>query len=165
MIEWPRPSASGAIALAIVGFRLHLHVPPTRHRIDYLGAACLTGGVGSLILVTAWGGTEYAWDSPTIVALTATGLILLAAFLWQERRAIEPIIPLELFHSRVFDVAVAMGFTVGMAMFGAIIFIPLYLQVVYGASATSQLNNRERDSSRWAGWPDCHGRPPSTKAR
>jgi EmrB/QacA subfamily drug resistance transporter len=127
----------GAVALAIVVFRLHLRTPHTRHRVDYLGAAFLTGGVGSLIVVAAWGGNEFAWSSPTIVGLALTGVVLLAAFLWQERRAQEPIIPLELFHSRVFDVAVAMGFTVGMAMFGAIIFIPLYLQVVYGASATS----------------------------
>jgi len=127
----------GAVALAIVVFRLHLRTPHTRHRVDYLGAALLTGGVGSLIIVAAWGGTELAWGSPTIVGLAAAGVVLVAAFVWRERRAQEPIIPLTLFRSRVFDVAVAMGFTVGMAMFGAIIFIPLYLQVVYGASATS----------------------------
>jgi EmrB/QacA subfamily drug resistance transporter len=127
----------GALALAIVVFRLHLHTPPTRHRVDYLGAALLTAGVGSLIVVAAWGGTEFAWASPEIVGLSIVGVLALVGFVWRERHAAEPIIPLGLFRSRVFDVAVGMGFTVGMAMFGAIIFIPLYLQVVYGASATS----------------------------
>ncbi|TML22667.1 MAG: MFS transporter [Actinobacteria bacterium] len=97
----------GAVAVAIVALRLHLHTPTTRHRIDYLGAALLAG------------------------------VALLALFVWQESRAVEPLLPLGLFRSRVFDVANAMGFTIGMAMFGAIVFIPLYLQLVYGASPTS----------------------------
>jgi EmrB/QacA subfamily drug resistance transporter len=127
----------GAFAVAIVALRLHLHTPPTRHRIDYLGAALLSGGVGSLVLLTTWGGNQYAWGSATIVALAIAGVALLALFVWQESRAAEPLLPLGLFRSRVFDVANAMGFTIGMAMFGAIVFIPLYLQLVYGASPTS----------------------------
>jgi EmrB/QacA subfamily drug resistance transporter len=126
----------GALAILIVIFRLHLHTPQTRHRIDYLGATFLTGGVGALILLTSWGGNEYPWGSSTIVGLGIAGVALLAAFVWQERRAAEPIVPLTLFRSSVFNVSSAMGATIGMAMFGAIIFIPLYLQLVYGASAT-----------------------------
>ena len=126
----------GVLAILIVIFKLHLHTPQTRHRIDYLGATFLTGGVGALILLTTWGGTEYAWGSPLIVGLGVAGVVLLAAFLWQERRALEPIVPLKLFRSSVFNVSSAMGATIGMAMFGAIIFIPLYLQLVYGVSAT-----------------------------
>ena len=126
----------GAVAVAIVAFRLHLHVVRHRHRIDYLGAALLAGAVTSLILVTTWGGNEFAWGSGTIVGLTAVGAVLLVAFVVQERRATEPIIPLSLFESRVFNVSSAMGFTIGMAMFGAIVFIPLYLQLVYGATPT-----------------------------
>jgi EmrB/QacA subfamily drug resistance transporter len=126
----------GALAVVIVITRLHLHTPHTRHRIDYLGAALLSGGVGALILLATWGGTEYAWGSNEIVGLGIVGVVLLAVFVWWERRAIEPILPLQLFRSRIFSVANAMGFTIGMAMFGAIIFIPLFLQVVYGASAT-----------------------------
>jgi EmrB/QacA subfamily drug resistance transporter len=127
----------GALAVAIVALRLHLHTPPTRHRIDYLGAGLLTGGVGSLVLLTTWGGNQYAWGSATIVGLAIAGVALLALFVWQERRAAEPLLPLTLFRSSVFDVANAMGFTIGMAMFEAIVFIPLYLQLVYGASPTS----------------------------
>jgi EmrB/QacA subfamily drug resistance transporter len=127
----------GALALLIVTFRLHLHVPHTRHRIDYLGAGLLASGIGALILVATWGGTQYAWGSATIVGLTVAGFALLAAFVWQERRATEPIIPLRLFRSRTFALAGAMGFTIGIAMFGAIIYLPLFLQLVYGASPTS----------------------------
>jgi EmrB/QacA subfamily drug resistance transporter len=127
----------GAAAVLIVTTRLHLHTPHTRHRIDYLGAALLTGGVGALILLATWGGTEYAWGSREIVGLGIVGVALLAVFVWWERRAAEPILPLQLFRSRIFSVANSMGFTIGMAMFGAIIFIPLFLQIVYGVSAKS----------------------------
>jgi EmrB/QacA subfamily drug resistance transporter len=127
----------GVVAVVIVITRLHLHTPHRRHRIDYLGAALLTGGVGALILLATWGGTQYAWGSRQIIGLGVVGVAFLAAFVWQERRAAEPILPLQLFRSRIFSVANAMGFTIGMAMFGAIIFIPLFLQIVYGVSATS----------------------------
>jgi EmrB/QacA subfamily drug resistance transporter len=127
----------GILAVLIVSTRLHLHTPHTRHRIDYLGAALLSGGVGALILLATWGGTEYAWGSNEIVGLGIVGVVLLAVFVWWERRAPEPILPLQLFRSRIFSVANAMGFTIGMAMFGAIIFIPLFLQIVYGVSAKS----------------------------
>jgi EmrB/QacA subfamily drug resistance transporter len=127
----------GAFAIAIVVLRLHLPSHHTRHKIDYLGTALLSGGVGALILLTTWGGNQYPWASPEILGLAVGGVVLLSLFVWQESRVAEPIIPLTLFRSRVFDVANAMGFTIGMAMFGAIIFIPLYLQLVYGATPTS----------------------------
>jgi EmrB/QacA subfamily drug resistance transporter len=127
----------GIVAVVIVTTRLHLHTPHTRHRIDYFGAALLTGGVGALILLATWGGTQYKWGSREIIGLGVVGVALLAAFVWQERRAAEPLLPLQLFRSPIFSVANAMGFTIGMAMFGAIIFIPLYLQIVYGVGATS----------------------------
>ncbi|HEX3292093.1 MAG TPA: MDR family MFS transporter [Gaiella sp.] len=127
----------GALALAIVVFRLRLRVPHTRHRIDYLGAGLLAGGVAALILLTTWGGNQYAWNSVEIVGLGIAGVAMLAAFVWQESRASEPIIPLSLFRSGTFSLASAMGFMIGMAMFGAIIYLPLFLQLVYGASATS----------------------------
>ena len=127
----------GIVAVAIVALRLRLPSRRTEHSIDYFGAALLGGGVAALILLTTWGGNQYAWSSSTIVGLGVVGVLLLAAFVWQERRAVEPVIPLTLFRSRVFNVSSAMGFTIGMAMFGAIVFIPLFLQLVYGASPTS----------------------------
>jgi EmrB/QacA subfamily drug resistance transporter len=127
----------GAVAVAIVALKLRLPAVRHRHRIDYLGAGLLAGGVSSLILLTTWGGNEYAWGSGVILGLAAAGIALLAAFVWQELRAVEPVIPLSLFRSSIFNVASGIGFTIGMAMFGAIVFIPLYLQLVYGASPTS----------------------------
>ena len=127
----------GALAIVIVITRLHLHTPSIRHRIDVLGAALLSGGVTALTLFTTWGGSQYAWSSTTIVGLGVVGVLLLGVFVWWETKAAEPILPLSLFRSRVFSVASAMGFAIGMAMFGAIIFIPLFLQLVYGASPTS----------------------------
>jgi MFS family permease len=127
----------GALAVLVVIFRLHLHTPSQRRSIDYLGAGLLTAGVSALILMTTWGGNEYAWASPVIVGLAVGGLLLLAAFVWRERRAAEPIIPLALFASPVFRIATSLGFFIGLAMFGAIIFIPLFLQLVYGVTPTS----------------------------
>ena len=126
----------GALALVIVATRLNLPSRRTSHRIDYLGALLLSGGVGALILLTSWGGNEFAWRSKPIYAMAIIGVALLVVFAWRETRAAEPIMPPRLFKSRVFNVASAMGFTIGMAMFGAIVFIPLFLQLVYGYSAT-----------------------------
>jgi EmrB/QacA subfamily drug resistance transporter len=127
----------GVLAILVVVFRLHLDTPAQRHSIDYIGTVLLTAGVSALVLVTTWGGNDYAWDSAVIVGLAAASIALLAAFVWQERRAAEPIIPLTLFSSPVFRVATSVGFFIGLAMFGAIIFIPLFLQLVYGVSPTS----------------------------
>lgn len=126
----------GIVAVVIVSTRLHLHTPHRQHRIDYVGATLLSGGVGALILLATWGGTQYKWGSREIIGLGIVGVVLLAAFVWQERRAAEPLLPLQLFRSCIFSVANAMGFTIGMAMFGAIIFIPLFLQIVYAATPT-----------------------------
>jgi EmrB/QacA subfamily drug resistance transporter len=127
----------GALAVAIVALRLRLPSARSPHRVDFLGAGLLTAGVGALVLLTTWGGNQFPWGSSTIIGLAVGGLIALALFVLQERRAPEPILPLNLFRSRVFSIANAMGFSIGMAMFGAIVFIPLFLQLVYGASPTS----------------------------
>jgi EmrB/QacA subfamily drug resistance transporter len=127
----------GLIAVVVVIWKLHLHVPTHRHQIDYLGAALLTAGVSALILVTTWGGNEYRWGSGTIIGMSLVSAVLLIAFVFVERRAAEPIIPLKLFRSSVFRIASSLGFLIGLAMFGAIIFIPLFLQLVYGVSPTS----------------------------
>jgi EmrB/QacA subfamily drug resistance transporter len=127
----------GAVAIVIVALRLHLPERHQRHQIDFLGAALLTAGIAALILMTTWGGNQYAWGSATILGLGVGGLLLLLAFVWQERRAPEPLMPGQLFRSPVFSVASAMGFAIGMAMFGAIIFIPFFLQIVFGATPTS----------------------------
>src|SRR4051794_21758468 len=92
----------GAAALALIGGALHLPAEHRRARIDTLGAALLACGLTCLLLVTSWGGREYAWDSPEIAGLAAAALLLLGAFVSQERRAVEPILPLRLFRQAVF---------------------------------------------------------------
>jgi EmrB/QacA subfamily drug resistance transporter len=125
----------GIVAFLITSSVLNLEFIRIQHRIDYLGSALVAGAATSLLLVTVWGGSQFAWTSPAIVGLGVVGLALLAGFFIQEGRAEEPIIPLRLWRNRVFSVATGLEFLVGFAMFGGIIFLPLWLQTVGGASA------------------------------
>jgi EmrB/QacA subfamily drug resistance transporter len=127
----------GMAALLVTSVALDLPFRRTGHTVDYLGAALLVAGVTSVLLVTVWGGDRYGWGSPTIIGLAGAGVLLLATFAVQEQRASEPVLPPRLFRDPVFRVATATLFLIGVAMFGAIVFLPLFLQVVVGASATS----------------------------
>ncbi|MBP2323629.1 EmrB/QacA subfamily drug resistance transporter [Kibdelosporangium banguiense] len=127
----------GAIALLVVGLTLHLPKRTGKAVIDYWGAALLTVGIASLVLMTTWGGTEYAWDSWQIIGLGALTVLALAVFVWVERRVEEPILPLHLFKIRNFTLASVLAFMSGFAMFGAVSFLPQYQQIVQGASATN----------------------------
>ncbi len=127
----------GIVALSVIAKVLHIPVRRTEHAIDYLGTSLLGAAVTAIILLTTWGGTTYPWVSAPVVGLGAGAAALIAAFCLVERRAAEPLLPLELFRIRVFSVSSAVGFLVGFVMFGAIIYIPLYLQTVHGATPTS----------------------------
>jgi EmrB/QacA subfamily drug resistance transporter len=127
----------GIAALAIIAVVLHLPRKRTSHAIDFLGTALLGAAVTAIILLTTWGGTTYAWGSAPIISLAAAAVLLIALFCWAELRAAEPVIPLELFRISVFSVSNSIGFIVGFVMFGAIIYIPLYLQTVHAATPTS----------------------------
>ena len=127
----------GAVALVVTSIVLDLPYTRMVHRIDYAGTVLLVSAVGSILLAVTWGGTQYAWGSPIIITLAVVGAILLAAFVAVERRAAEPVLPLHLFRNRVFAVSTATMFIVGLAMFGGIIYLPLFLQVVGRKSATS----------------------------
>ncbi|MEX5634023.1 MDR family MFS transporter [Parafrankia sp. FMc2] len=107
-----------------------------RPKVDYLGVLFVALGASGLTLATAWGGTEYAWGSATIISLFAGSVLALGLFVLVELRAAEPILPMRLFRSRVFATASVLSFIVGFAMFGALTFLPSYLQYVSGASAT-----------------------------
>jgi EmrB/QacA subfamily drug resistance transporter len=124
--------------VALFAIAIVLHIPATRvhHKIDWWGTTFLSSGVVALILLTTWGGTTYAWGSTTILALGIGGVLTLAIFCWVELKAAEPIIPLALFRIRTFSAASTVGFVIGFTMFGAIIYLPLYLQIVHGASPT-----------------------------
>jgi EmrB/QacA subfamily drug resistance transporter len=106
------------------------------HKIDYLGTALLALAATSLVLLTTLGGTTYAWGSAPIIILGVGGVVLLIAFVFAERRAAEPVLPLRLFRYRVFSVSSAVGFVVGFSMFGAITYLPQYMQIVKGVSPT-----------------------------
>ena len=127
----------GLAALVVTGVVLNLPFRRRRRPIDYLGAGLLTSGVTALLLVTVWGGSEYAWTSATILGLSSVSLALIALFILQERRAPEPLLPLRLFRDRTFSITAAVAVIIGIGMFGAIVFVPLFLQVVLGVSATS----------------------------
>ncbi|MFK8910031.1 MDR family MFS transporter [Streptomyces sp. YS-3] len=104
--------------------------------VDYLGIGLVAAGASALILATSWGGNEYAWSSPTVLALFAGGVAALALFCWAETRAAEPMLPMRLFRNPVFTVCSVLSFIVGFAMLGAMTFLPTYLQYVDGDSAT-----------------------------
>lgn len=128
----------GAVALAMVTAVLHLpNKERTKAKVDYLGAGLLTLGITAIVLVTTWGGSEYAWDSAVIMELAAIGVVSLVGFLFVETKAAEPIIPLHIFRNRNFTLMSLVGFMSGFVMFGAVLFLPLYQQSVQGASATN----------------------------
>lgn len=127
----------GIVALLVTSAVLHVDFRRTQHRIDYAGAALLVAGASPLLLMLEWGGREYEWGSPTTIGLGVFGVAMLALFVVQERRASEPILPLRLFRMRVFTVSTLGSFVVGLAMFGAVIFLPQYLQIVRGKSPTT----------------------------
>jgi len=125
--------------IALITITAVLKVPHVRrdHKIDYLGALLMVTGVSLLLLALSWGGNEYGWSSATIVGLGVGGLVLSVLFVVWEARASEPILPLRLFRSRSFSLANFGSFIMGVGMFGAILYIPLYLQIVKGHSPTA----------------------------
>jgi EmrB/QacA subfamily drug resistance transporter len=126
----------GLAALLVTSAALKMPVVRRRHKIDYLGAAAIVGAVTCLLLYLDWRGNAYGWTEAGAMALLGGAALLAAAFVWIERRAVEPIIPLRLFRSRVFSVGNTFAFLAGIAMFGTIIFLPVYLQAVKGMSPT-----------------------------
>ncbi len=124
----------GILALVITSAVLRLPLPGRPHTIDYTGSAILVGAVTSLLLVTLWGGQTYPGGSAVILGLTAFGVMAVAAFVWWERRAPEPIFPPRLFANPIPAVAFVITLLVAASMFAAIIFIPIYLQLVDGVS-------------------------------
>lgn len=127
----------GGVALFVLVTKMHLPKYRSEHRIDWWGAGLLSVAVTTLVLLTTWGGVEYRWASPQILGLAALTVVAAGAFLWLERRVSEPILPLAVFANRNFSLVTAIGFLVGLAMFGAVTFLPLYQQTVQGASATN----------------------------
>lgn len=126
-------------ALALLLLTAYLHVPVHRRpaRLDITGSALLASTIVAVMLVATWGGQHYAWGSSQIVGLLVGALVLLAAFLVRERHAVEPVLPLGLFRDPVFVVVSAGLFIATLSLFAAIVFLPVFLQLVTGASATT----------------------------
>ena len=124
-----------AIASAIFFLRLPKNTKgkPT---IDYAGMGLLAIASTCLVLVTTWGGTTYDWDSATIILLIVGAVVSAVAFVMVEHRAAEPIMPLHLFKERNFNLTTIAGLIIGIAMFGALAYLPTYLQMVTGVNAT-----------------------------
>lgn len=123
----------GVVAIILIerGFRRARKV--TSHRVDYSGAALLTTGTTALLLMLSWGGAVYPWSSTTIIAMAFATLVLVSGFLMRQAVAAEPLLPLRLFRIRPFSTGcAAMGLN-AMALFGAVVFMPLYFQLVMGA--------------------------------
>lgn len=127
----------GLFALVAISARLPAHKYHREHAIDYAGAGLLSVAISALLLVAVWGGSTYAWNSAEILSLGALVAISALMFVWRETRAAEPLLPLALFKNPIFRVATLLSLTSGMAMFAAIVYLPEYLQVVRGDSATA----------------------------
>ena len=126
----------GGAALIYLIATLHLPARRVEHRIDYLGGALLGVVSTAVILVATWGGTEYSWGSVQVVALVAVAVAAAVAFIAAERRAAEPMLPLHVFKNRNFSLTMVLTFFVGLGLFGAMTFLPLYQQTVQGATPT-----------------------------
>ena len=126
----------GILALIITSAVLHIPKVKREHKVDYLGALILVLAVCSLLMSVSVYGPENGWtDSRTILTMIL-GITLTLLFIWQEFRAVEPILPMRLFKNHTFSLSSVLGFIIGAGMFGAIVMLPLYLQVVKGNSAT-----------------------------
>jgi EmrB/QacA subfamily drug resistance transporter len=125
-------------ALALIGFLISFKPLGKRKKpsIDFLGAATLTVALSSLVLVTALGGRDIAWGSGAAIGLILTFIAAISGFIWTETRAAEPILPLNLFRLNVFTVSSVMQLFTGAMMLGGITFLPVFLQMATGATAT-----------------------------
>ena len=126
----------GAVALVVVAVVLPATSTRRHHSIDYVGATMLAAFATCVVLATSWGGTTYPWGSATIIGLFVAAVLFIVGWWLSAQRAAEPVLPLRLFRNPVFRISSAIGFAAGFAMFGAISYLPLFLQVVHGVSPT-----------------------------
>lgn len=126
----------GVVALAVIAAVLHIPIRRTKHTIDYLGTFLIASVATCLVLVASLGGTTWAWGSTQIIGLAVVSVLLLIAFVYVERRAAEPVLPLKLFRIRTFSLVAVISFVIGFAMFGAMTYLPTFLQVVHDITPT-----------------------------
>jgi EmrB/QacA subfamily drug resistance transporter len=126
----------GIIAMIVTAVVLKLPRRKASFKLDYFGAALLAGFSTCIVLITSWGGTKYDWDSPTIIGLGVGSVVLLVLFVVAEMLVKEPMLPLKLFKNSLFTLTSIMGVALGVCMFGALSYVPTFLQMVDGKSAT-----------------------------
>src|SRR6266545_4859785 len=126
----------GVVALVVTAAVLPSRLSTARHVIDYAGTALIGAAATCLVLLTSLGGNTYAWGSFPVILMGVLAVVCLAGFVVAERRAAEPVLPLHLFANRVFSSTSVIGFAVGFAMFGALAYLPQYMQIVRGTSPT-----------------------------
>ncbi|GHB38607.1 EmrB/QacA family drug resistance transporter [Streptomyces cirratus] len=126
----------GLVALLVIAAALHIPVRSSKHTIDYLGTFLIASVATCLVLVASLGGTTWPWGSAQVIGLVVLAAVVLVAFIIVERRAAEPVLPLGLFKIRTFTLCSVISFVIGFAMFGAMVYLPTFLQVVRGVSPT-----------------------------
>lgn len=126
----------GIAALAVITSTLPAHGPLGRQKVDYAGAALLAAVLSGVVLGSELGGSTYAWSSPQMLGTLGSVAIALVAFVFVERKAVHPVLPLHLFRDRTFTLASIVGLSVGFALFGSVAYMPMFLQVARGASPT-----------------------------
>ena len=127
----------GGLAFVVTSRTLRVPAVFRPSRLDVEGALLLVSGVSLLLLALVWGGTEYSWDSTAVVGSAAAGLVLTTGFVMWEARVVDPLLPLRLFRNSTFLICSILGFLIGFALFGGVVFLPLFFQVVTGVSATN----------------------------
>jgi EmrB/QacA subfamily drug resistance transporter len=131
-----------AIVVLLITFPSERSRQVKLHNIDWLGAGALIAGLVPLLIALSFGGSEgWAWDSPQILGMLVAAVVFLVLFAFIERRAKEPIIPLDLFKNNTFSLSTFIVFVTGVGMFGAILYIPLYIQAIQGGNATESGNS------------------------
>lgn len=126
----------GVVALVFLAKFMHVPQQRSHGKLDYLGIITLTPGLVIGLLAISWGGNTYEWTSPVILGMGAISVVLLAAFVWVETRVENPLIPLRMLRNSTVSLSILASFFIAVAMFGAIIYIPVYAQGVLSVSAT-----------------------------
>src|SRR2546423_6285111 len=125
------------VTLIVIWFFMHVPNERRQHSIDVWGSATLSLGIALALLATVWGGVQFPWNSWQIIGLYGAAAALLAAFVWVEMHTPEPVLPLHLFKSRLFTFSNVASIGVAMSWFGAIFFLPVFVQGVIGNSVTN----------------------------
>jgi hypothetical protein len=125
---------AGIAAIIVTSVKFPKLVTDASKRIDYRGMFLLTTCLTSALLVMTWGGVTFAWESVEIVGLSVLSAITLAAFIFVERKAEDPILPLHLFKEPIFSVGAGALMLISIGLFGVVSFLPIFLQAVIGMS-------------------------------